>query len=66
MSRVPPYHLVLEKIASVNPDDDVTEEILQADRQVLWHVTCCLSRPPTAHERREIAAGPGNLPRKLG
>lgn len=29
MSRVPPYHLVVEKIASVNPDDDVTEEILR-------------------------------------
>ena len=29
MSRVPPYHQVVEKIASVNPDDDVTEEILR-------------------------------------
>ena len=29
ISRVPPYHQVVEKIASVNPDDDVTEEILR-------------------------------------
>ena len=29
MSRVPPYQSVVEKIASVNPDDEVTEKILK-------------------------------------
>jgi DNA-binding CsgD family transcriptional regulator len=53
MSRVPPYHLMVEKIASLNPDDVLTETVLKliAESYGMSHVAYLGLQLPMKEEK---------------